>query len=46
MIPGKLGFEFEEAKKHLIGVDPRFEQLLRKLKCKPFENLEAVDPFR
>ena len=46
MIPGKLGFEFEEAKRHLIGVDPRFEQLFGKLKCKPFENLEAVDPFR
>jgi DNA-3-methyladenine glycosylase II len=46
MIPGKLGFEFEDAKKHLIGVDPRFEQLFEKLKCKPFENLEAVDPFR
>ncbi|GHJ89914.1 hypothetical protein NliqN6_6316 [Naganishia liquefaciens] len=46
IIPGKLGFEFEEAKRHLIGVDPRFEQLFGKLKCKPFENLEAVDPFR
>lgn len=46
MIPGKLGFDFEEAKRHLVGVDPRFEQLFGKLKCKPFENLEAVDPFR
>lgn len=46
MIPGKLGFDFEQAKKHLSGVDPRFKTLFERLKCKPFENLQAVDPFR
>lgn len=46
MIQGKLGFDFDEAKRHLIRADPRFEQLFGKLKCKPFENLEPVDPFR
>lgn len=46
MIPGKLGFDFDQAKRHLIGVDQRFETLFSRLKCKPFENLEAVDPFR
>ncbi|KAJ9114027.1 hypothetical protein QFC22_005847 [Naganishia vaughanmartiniae] len=46
MIPGKLPFEFEDAKKHLISVDQRFEALFERLPCKPFENLEPVDPFR
>jgi DNA-3-methyladenine glycosylase II len=46
MIPGKLGFDFEQAKRHLCSVDARFETLFERLKCKPFENLEAVDPFR
>lgn len=46
MIPGKLSFEFEDAKKHLISVDERFRTLFKRLPCKPFQNLEAVDPFR
>jgi DNA-3-methyladenine glycosylase II len=46
MIPGKLGFDFNEAKRHLIRVDARFATLFERLNCKPFENLEAVDPFR
>ncbi|KAJ9108215.1 hypothetical protein QFC19_002462 [Naganishia cerealis] len=46
MIPGKLAFDFEDAKKHLIGTDQRFETLFARLPCKPFQNLEPVDPFR
>ena len=46
LVPAVLTFSFEEARKHLIGVDPRFEDVFRKCKCKPFEELERVDPFR
>ena len=46
VIPARLPFDFEEAKAHLIAADERFEELFRKLKCKPFENPEPVDPFR
>lgn len=45
-VPAVLTFNYEEAKKHLIGVDHRFEDLFRKMKCKPFEQLERVHPFR
>ncbi|KZT26847.1 DNA glycosylase [Neolentinus lepideus HHB14362 ss-1] len=45
-VPAVLTFSFEDAKEHLIGVDPRFESIFDKLKCKPFEHLERVDPFR
>lgn len=46
LVPAVLTFSFEEAKKHLISVDPRFEDLFSKMKCKPFEQLEQVHPFR
>lgn len=46
LLPAILSFSFDEAKKHLIKVDPRFEDLFAKLKCRPFEHLERVDPFR
>ena len=45
-MPAKLTFDFEEAKRHLIAADPRFEELFVRLKCRPFEHLEQVDPFR
>lgn len=45
-VPAVLTFSFEDAKKHLISVDPRFEDIFERLKCKPFEHLERVDPFR
>ena len=45
-LPAVLTFPFDEAKLHLIKVDPRFEDIFSKLKCRPFENLERVDPFR
>ncbi|KAI8972201.1 DNA glycosylase [Trametes punicea] len=46
LVPAVLTFSFEEAKAHLISVDPRFEEVFRRVKCKPFEHLERVDPFR
>lgn len=45
-VPAVLSFDFEEAKKHLIEVDHRFEDLFTRMKCKPFEHLEQVHPFR
>ncbi|KAJ1304808.1 hypothetical protein OPQ81_005943 [Rhizoctonia solani] len=46
LIPATLTFSFEEAKNHLIKVDGRFESIFRELKCRPFEQLEPVDPFQ
>lgn len=45
-VPSILSFDFEEAKKHLTTLDNRFEDLFTKMKCKPFENLEQMHPFR
>ncbi|TDL24272.1 DNA glycosylase [Rickenella mellea] len=45
LLPAVLSFSFEDAKKHLIKVDSRFEDLFSKLKCRPYEHLERVDPF-
>lgn len=46
LVPAELTFSFEEAKQHLIDVDPRFEHVFSRLQCRPFEQLERVDPFR
>ncbi|CDO75683.1 hypothetical protein BN946_scf184941.g36 [Trametes cinnabarina] len=46
LVPAVLTFSFEDAKRHLVGVDPRFEDVFRRVKCRPFEHLERVDPFR
>ncbi|THV05059.1 DNA glycosylase [Dendrothele bispora CBS 962.96] len=46
LVPAKLTFSFEDAKKHLTSVDPRFQVLFDRLHCKPFEQLEQVHPFR
>lgn len=46
LVPAALTFSFEEAKAHLIRADHRFEDIFTKLKCKPFELLEQVHPFR
>ncbi|KAG9123841.1 hypothetical protein FRC07_013799 [Ceratobasidium sp. 392] len=46
MIPAVLCFSFEEAKGHLIKSDSRFERIFAELACRPFEQLEAVDPFQ
>ncbi|OCH95080.1 DNA glycosylase [Obba rivulosa] len=45
-VPAVLTFSFEDAKKHLIDVDRRFEDVFARMKCRPFEHLERVDPFR
>ena len=45
-VPAVLTFDLEEAKNHLIQVDHRFEDLFTKMRCKPFQNLEQVHPFR
>ncbi|KAH9931148.1 DNA glycosylase [Epithele typhae] len=46
LVPAILTFSFDEARKHLIDADPRFEEVFRKCTCKPYEELERVDPFR
>lgn len=46
LVPAVLTFSFEEARRHLVRVDPRFEDVFRRVKCRPFEHLERVDPFR
>ncbi len=45
-LPTVLSFSLEDAKKHLITADPRFEDIFDRLECRPFEQLEHVDPFR
>ncbi|KAH7923735.1 DNA glycosylase [Leucogyrophana mollusca] len=46
LVPAVLSFSFEEAKRHLISVDNRFEDIFARLKCKPYQYLEQVHPFR
>ena len=46
LVPAILTFDFQEAKRHLIQADPRFEDLFQRMTCKPFEQLEQVHPFR
>lgn len=46
LVPAVLTFDFEEAKQHLISVDHRFGDVFRRMKCKPYEHLERVHPFR
>jgi DNA-3-methyladenine glycosylase II len=46
LIPAQLSFSFEDAKAHLIAADNRFKELFANVKCRPFEILEPLDPFR
>lgn len=46
LVPAVLTFSLEEAKRHLINVDHRFEDIFNKMTCKPFENLEQFHPFQ
>lgn len=46
VVPAVLTFSLDEAKKHLISVDHRFEDIFNKLLCKPYENLESFHPFQ
>ena len=45
-LPAKLTFSFEDARSHLISADARFDDLFSKMKCRPFEQLARMDPFR
>ncbi|KAJ7783176.1 hypothetical protein B0H16DRAFT_1357722 [Mycena metata] len=40
-----LTFSFEDAKKHLINADHRFEDVFKRLECKPFQQLEQGPSF-
>ncbi|KAF7288642.1 DNA-3-methyladenine glycosidase [Mycena chlorophos] len=42
----QLTFSFYEAREHLCGVDARFVDVFSRLRCKPFEELEHIHPFR
>ncbi|CCM05461.1 uncharacterized protein FIBRA_07681 [Fibroporia radiculosa] len=46
LVPAVLTFSFEDAKEHLISADCRFEEMFKRMPCKPFEHLEQFDPFR
>ncbi|KAF8798732.1 DNA glycosylase [Phlegmacium glaucopus] len=46
LVPAVLTFDFQEAKRHLIQADHRFEDLFQRMTCKPFEHLEQAHPFR
>ncbi|GJJ06104.1 hypothetical protein Clacol_000293 [Clathrus columnatus] len=46
VLPAVLSFSFEAAKQHLIKADSRFQDIFKKLPCRPFEHLERVEPFR
>lgn len=46
VIPPQLSFSLDEAKAHLIAADNRFEEMFANVKCKPFEILEPLDPFK
>ncbi|KAH8990587.1 DNA glycosylase [Lactarius akahatsu] len=45
-LPAKLTFSLEDAKNHLIQADYRFEDVLSRLPCTPFESVEAIHPFQ
>ncbi|GAA5898741.1 DNA-3-methyladenine glycosylase II [Sporobolomyces salmoneus] len=40
----ELKFKYEDAKRHLISSDKRWERVMNQLECKPFEG-EQNDPF-
>ncbi|KAF8658315.1 hypothetical protein AX16_002084 [Volvariella volvacea WC 439] len=46
LVPAILTFSFEDARNHLINADLRFEDLFRKMPCRPYQQLEQVHPFR
>ncbi|PVF96773.1 DNA glycosylase [Serendipita vermifera] len=45
-LPAVPSFSYEDAKAHLIRADPRFEGIFQRLPCRPFVQLERVEPFR
>ncbi|KAG8826434.1 hypothetical protein FRB91_007479 [Serendipita sp. 411] len=45
-LPASLSFSYDGAQAHLINADPRFSGIFERLKCRPFVQLERVEPFR
>nr|ODO01227.1 DNA-3-methyladenine glycosylase II [Cryptococcus depauperatus CBS 7855] len=45
-LPPILSFDLSAAYAHLSALDPRFSMLFKHLPCRPFVNLESIDPFR
>ena len=46
VIRPELSFSYEDARKHLCSVDPRFTPLFDTLPCKPFTEEADLNPFR
>jgi DNA-3-methyladenine glycosylase II len=46
LVPAELSFSFEEAKKHLIAADSRFQDVFDTAVCTPYQKLDRVEPFR
>lgn len=46
LLPPTLNFNLPSAISHLSALDPRFSLFFEHLPCRPFVNLEAIDPFR
>ncbi|WVQ73979.1 hypothetical protein IAR50_003560 [Cryptococcus sp. DSM 104548] len=46
LLPPVLNFDLQTAMSHLSRADPRFSQFFNHLPCRPFVNLEAVDPYK
>ncbi|KAL7007855.1 hypothetical protein EMMF5_002502 [Cystobasidiomycetes sp. EMM_F5] len=42
----ELSFDYQEARRHLCRVDPRFTTLFETLPCKPFTEQTDLNPFR
>jgi DNA-3-methyladenine glycosylase II len=46
LVPAELSFSFEEAKRHLIAADSRFQDVFDTAVCTPYQKLDRVEPFR
>ena len=46
LVPAELSFSFEEAKRHLMAADTRFQDVFTTAVCTPYQKLDRVEPFR
>ena len=46
LVPAELCFSFEDAKRHLITTDGRFQDVFTTAVCTPYQKLDRVEPFR
>lgn len=46
LVPAELSFSLEEAKRHLVAADTRFQDVFATAVCTPFQKLDRVEPFR